>query len=81
MELSAWSARGPEGPGRPAVPERIPGSLGDPSRRAGSQGAAQQETLPLLGRPVHAGGPDATSDTSAACRRPASGATGSCAGH
>src|SRR3954470_11931649 len=30
------------------VPGPLPGTPGDPSRRAGSQGAAQQETLPLI---------------------------------
>src|SRR5215212_3965759 len=46
----------PEGqPGR--RPGLFPGTPGHPSRRAGSQRAAQQETLPLRERPVHAGGP------------------------
>src|SRR3954447_18594205 len=41
--------------GRPGCPG-IPGTPGDPSRRAGSQGAAQQETLPLIAHAVHVGG-------------------------
>src|SRR5215218_1501635 len=50
--------------GQPAGrPEQLPGTPGDPSRRAGSQRAAQQETLPLLERDVHVGGAGATGAT------------------
>jgi hypothetical protein len=62
-ELSTWSVRRPEGRST-GCPGRVPGTPGDPSRRAGSQRAAQQETLPLLDRDVHAGGPGATGATS-----------------
>ena len=40
-----------------------PGTPGDPSRRASSQGAAQQRILPLLERAVHVGGPHARGTT------------------
>src|SRR4051812_42708702 len=40
----------------------FPGTPGDPSQRAGSQRAAQQETLPLLCAGVHAGPPQRPGD-------------------
>ena len=53
-------------------PERgPPGTPGDPSRRASSQGAAQQRTLPLQRRAVHVGGPHAMGTTPGRGSRPA----------
>ena len=48
-----------------------PGTPGDPSRRASSQGAAQQRILPLLERAVHVGGPHARGTTPGRGSRPA----------
>ena len=60
-------------PGRSTGDRRTgpPGTPGDPSRRAGSQGAAQQRILPLLERAVHIGGPHARGTTPGRGSRPA----------
>src|SRR3954454_1477708 len=57
-------------------PGLLPGTPGDPARRAGSQGAAEQETLPLIERNVHARGAGATGATSRGPRPVERGATG-----
>src|SRR4051812_40092749 len=52
--LSGWST---------GCPGLLPGTPGDPSRRAGSQGTAQQDTLPSLRRAVHVEGTGETGTT------------------
>src|SRR3954451_15051547 len=54
--MAGLSAVACPGGGASGGPGLLPGTPGDPSRRAGSQGAAQQETLPLPARAVHVGG-------------------------
>src|SRR3954452_18303122 len=54
--LSAWTVRHSERPAS-GCPGLLPGTPGDPARRGGSQGAAQQKILPLLERVVYSGGP------------------------